>query len=174
MAVTAPRPMLTDGMITVQIPDRWIVGPLFWDPDICDEGFQQVAHPEGLDVWQLSAWLGRLEGFPPEAMADVLTVFFQTQLPQPPTIAAVTEQRRFTTGGLAAISFTATLDPRMLPFWPEPGFIVDVIIVDASLGKAPSPDLLPDARWLATIRRIGDSHGETSLSTIRDSLVVAP
>lgn len=84
----SPEAVLTDGLITVQLPDGWVAGPsLPWDPEVCDEDCQQVGHPEGQDMWQVSVSLGRMRDAPAEVVAYNLVVFCQTNLPQPPTIA---------------------------------------------------------------------------------------
>lgn len=125
-------------------------------------------------MWQVSASLGRMRGASSEFVEHALVVFCQTNLPQPPTIAVVTERRQFTTAGMTGLSFSATLDPKLAPFWPEPGFIVDILIVDAGSGPARSADLSHDSRWLATIHRVDDSRGEAATSAIWNSLVIEP
>nr|WP_300146454.1 hypothetical protein [Propionicimonas sp.] len=168
--------LLSDGLLTVRLPEGWVVRPsVTWHlPDLSDEDGQQVAHPDGQDAWQLSANLGRVRHISPEGVAYDLTVFFQGSLPQPPTIAVMTGQRPFTTGGLSGIRFSATLEPDMGPFWREPGYVVDVLTIDAGTRAARPSSPSHDSRWLATIHRVGDSRGEAATNAIWNSLVIEP
>ncbi|MCB0911078.1 MAG: hypothetical protein KDB60_05600 [Propionibacteriaceae bacterium] len=78
--------MLSDGFITVTLPQGWLTSRVEgWDYDICRDGYVQQASPAETDELDLSATLGHAVGATPRGVEAVLLQFFNGALPQPPS-----------------------------------------------------------------------------------------
>lgn len=165
--------LLRDDLIAAQIPQGWVIDRnLGWDPDVCDDGHQATAHPEGEDWLVMSASLGRAVGATPAGVAAVLLHYFEIDLPQPPSVP-LTDRHELLVAGMAATRIRAVFDPNMRPFWIDPGYILDILALQVTSAHASPPTDEADTRWFVTIHRVGDDSGRQHVDAIWASLSIA-